>query len=74
MSEKRVEKDQLRIGMFVNLDLPWMKHPFMTNSFKIRNQQQLDTLKKLKMGPVRIDLEKSSCTPAPKSAPEPDLA
>ncbi len=74
MTEKHVDKDQLRIGMFVNLDLPWMKHPFMTSSFKIRNRQQLETLKKLKTGPVRVDLEKSDFTPAPRSAPEPDPA
>ena len=37
----------LRIGMFVHLDLGWMDHPFPLSSFKISSQQQIDTIRSL---------------------------
>jgi len=65
MADKFLSKEQLRIGMFVHLDLPWMKHPFMTSSFKIRTPQQLATIKHLKLERVRMDPDKSD--PEPES-------
>ncbi len=59
MNEKRFAKDQLRIGMFVMLDLPWLSHPFLTNSFKIRNQHQINILRQLALETVRVDLDRS---------------
>ncbi len=59
MSENTVDKSQLRIGLFIHLDLPWMRHPFMTSSFKIRTQKQLDILRTLELGQVRIDPDRS---------------
>ena len=45
-----VSPDQLRIGLYVHLDLPWFKHPFAFNQFKIKNQEQIDTLRGLGSG------------------------
>ena len=59
MNEKSLDKSQLRIGMFVLLDLPWMSHPFLTNSFKIRNRRQLNILRQLDIEQVRVDLDRS---------------
>lgn len=73
MADQFVDKDQLRIGMFVHLDLPWMKHPFMSSSFKIHTPQQLATIRKLKLDKVRFDPERSDIapsTPAPKTEPK----
>ena len=30
-----VDADKLRIGLFVELDVGWMAHPFPTGSFKL---------------------------------------
>jgi len=59
VKEKTLDKHQLRIGLFVMLDLPWMSHPFLTNSFKIRNQRQLRILRQLDIDQVRVDLDRS---------------
>jgi putative nucleotidyltransferase with HDIG domain len=42
-----------------------MKHPFLTSSFKIRNEKQLNTLRRLKLPSVRFDPDKSDTTPLP---------
>jgi hypothetical protein len=31
---------QLRVGLYIHLDLGWMDHPFTFNNFKIRDEQQ----------------------------------
>ena len=72
MNEKILDKSQLRIGMFVLLDLPWMNHPFLSSRFKIRNQRQLDTLRQLDIEQIRVDLERSD--PLSPSEPEPSAA
>ena len=43
----------LRIGMFVELDVGWLSHPFPTSSFKITSENQLDTILGLGLGQVR---------------------
>lgn len=45
---------QLRVGLHVHLDLGWMSHPFPLNSFRISNEQQLETLRGLGLQQVRI--------------------
>jgi putative nucleotidyltransferase with HDIG domain len=68
VSKETVDKSQLRIGLFIHLDLPWMSHPFVTSSFKIRTQKQLDVLRSLGIEQVRIDPARSD---APSSAADP---
>ncbi|MDO8650659.1 MAG: DUF3391 domain-containing protein [Undibacterium sp.] len=59
-----IDISQLRIGMFIYLDMGWMDHPFPVSSFEIRNQAQIATLRSL-------GLERIRYAPA-KSAPDPD--
>ena len=63
MAHKLIGKDQLCVGLYIHLDIPWMHHPFLTSSFKIRNQQQLQVLKQLKLTQLRIDPERSDVEP-----------
>lgn len=51
--------DQLRLGIFVMIDLPWFKHNFTLNSFKIRNEDQLRELRSLKLAQYRYDPDRS---------------
>src|SRR3990167_9080378 len=51
--------DQLRLGIFVMIDLPWFKHNFTLNSFKIRNEDQLRELRSLKLPRYRYDPDRS---------------
>ena len=59
-----VPPDQLCIGLFVHIDLPWFSHPFSFNSFKIRNAEQLATLRKLGVKHFRYDPDRSDVQPA----------
>jgi putative nucleotidyltransferase with HDIG domain len=54
-----VDTAALRIGMFVYLDLGWMKHSFALNSFKITSHDQIDTILKLGINRIRWSPEKS---------------
>lgn len=45
--------EQVRIGMFIKLDLSWFQHSFPMSSFKITNEQQLIELRALKLKHVR---------------------
>lgn len=83
VSDKIVDIGQLRVGMFVQLDLPWMDHPFLSSSFKVRTRKQLEALRGLGLSEIRIDPERSDrlpleepdadSTPAPAVAVKEDL-
>ena len=64
----RIAVDRLRPGMYVRLELKWLDHPFPFNSFKIRDQKQLDTLLSLGLREVFYDPEKSDTEPLPPEA------
>ena len=54
-----IDVHQLRIGMFVYLDLGWMEHPFALNSFKLTAQNQIDTILSLGINRIRWSPDKS---------------
>ncbi|MDF1485335.1 DUF3391 domain-containing protein [Ramlibacter sp. H39-3-26] len=54
-----IDIQQLRKGMFVQLDLGWMEHPFALNSFKIVTDEQLQTLRGLGLRQIRYFPDKS---------------
>jgi len=60
-----IDPSQLRIGVYVHLDLGWMDHPFTFNNFKIKNEQQLAQIRGLKLKKVRYDPLRSDCEPLP---------
>lgn len=49
----------LRVGMYVHLDLGWMEHPFPLSSFRITSQEQIDTIRGLGVERVRWSPDKS---------------
>ncbi len=64
-----ISPDQLSIGLYVHLDLDWMKHPFLFSHFKIRNQDQIDTLRRMGLTRISYDPARSDAEPLPASAP-----
>lgn len=54
-----VSTDQLRIGMFVILDIHWLEHDFPRSSFKIAHAHQIEAIKRLGLKSVRVDPERS---------------
>lgn len=54
-----IDVQQLRIGMFVHLDMGWMSHPFPLSSFKITSADQIATIRGLGKPRVRWSPDKS---------------
>lgn len=63
-----IETAELRVGMFVHLDLGWMSHPFARSSFRIADAGQIATIRSLGLARVRWSPEKSD---GPAAAPVP---
>jgi putative nucleotidyltransferase with HDIG domain len=66
--ENVISVDQLQVGVYVYLDVGWMRHPFTFNNFKIRDEDQLNTIRRLGLDQVRWDPLRSDLKPLPKSA------
>jgi HD-GYP domain-containing protein (c-di-GMP phosphodiesterase class II) len=54
-----VDVRNLRVGLYVELELGWMAHPFPTGSFKITNSRQIETIRGLGVERVRCVVSKS---------------
>jgi putative nucleotidyltransferase with HDIG domain len=54
-----IDINELRIGMYVELELGWMAHPFPTGSFKISSDKQIETIRGLGVKQVRYVPAKS---------------
>jgi len=63
MPEYRVSIDQLRVGVFIKLELKWFAHPFLSNSFKITETAMIETLRDLGVTKVICVPEKSDVQP-----------
>ena len=63
MAEKEIYVDQLRVGLYIKLNLPWFSHPFMFNAFKIKNEDQIKTIKSLGLEKIIYIPEKSDVEP-----------
>jgi putative nucleotidyltransferase with HDIG domain len=55
--------DQLRIGLYVVLDLSWFEHPFAFSHFKIKSEDQIRTLRSLGLKTVRYNPALSDISP-----------
>ena len=55
----KVSIQDVRIGMFIHLDLGWMAHPFPLSSFKITSAEQIETLRALGLKELRWNPERS---------------
>ncbi len=63
-----VAVQDLRVGMYIHLDLGWMSHPFPRSSFRITSADQITTIRSLGVQRVRWVPEKSDLTPAGEGA------
>ena len=63
-----ITADQLRVGIYVDLELGWMDHPFTFSHFKIKDDAQIAEIRKLGLKKVRWDPDKSDTAPAEKES------
>jgi putative nucleotidyltransferase with HDIG domain len=74
-AEERIDVAELRVGMFIHLDVGWMRHPFPLSSFRITSEDQLVVIRGLGLKQVRWSPELSSvneeAAPATSKSEEP---
>lgn len=63
----RIGIDQVCIGLHIRLD-SWLGHPFLFSSFKIKNAEQIATLKSMGLTEIEYLPAKSDTAPAPPPA------
>ena len=63
ISKEWVDVADLRVGMFVHLDMGWMSHPFPLGSFKILNAEQIATIRSLGVKRLRWSPSQSDAPP-----------
>jgi len=54
-----IDIEKLRVGMFIQLSVNWIRHPFATNSFRITTIEQIQTLREAGIQSVRYVPSKS---------------
>ncbi|MFN4120601.1 HD-GYP domain-containing protein [Acidovorax sp.] len=70
-----IDISQLRVGMYIQLDVGWLHHPFPVSSFRVASAEQIATLRELGLTEVRYVPKKSDpdlkeLVPAAWSVPE----
>lgn len=60
--------EELRVGMFIQLDGGWLSHPFPLSNFRIASAEQIRTLRGLGLQRVRWAPEKSDLPEDPEPA------
>lgn len=66
-----ISTDQLRVGLYIHLDLSWFQHPFALGHFKIKSEEQIKTIRGLGLKSVRYDPAQSDIAPPVADAPPP---
>nr|WP_255662754.1 HD-GYP domain-containing protein [Acidovorax sp. D4N7] len=64
-----INPQALRLGMYIQLEVGWMRHPFPVNSFRIVSDSQLRTLQALGLEAIRYFPDRSDIVPAEDTAP-----
>jgi HD-GYP domain-containing protein (c-di-GMP phosphodiesterase class II) len=73
---KWIDVAQLRHGLFIQLELGWMDHPFPKGSFKITSDDQIKTILSLGLSRVRYFPDQSDQVSAAEDGPhrEPEIS
>ena len=68
-----IDMHELQVGMYVELELGWMSHPFPTGSFKISSNRQIETIRGLGLRQVRWVPAKSDPPPGEGTSSRPAM-
>lgn len=68
LDNPHITMDQLRVGLYVELDLKWFEHPFAFSHFKIKHEDQIRTIRSLGLKSVRYNPAMSDLSPPPVNA------
>ncbi|EKA7384442.1 TPA: HD-GYP domain-containing protein [Vibrio parahaemolyticus] len=65
MTAIKLTVDRLQPGLHIRLPLKWNDHPFLLNSFKIKDQEQIEMIRHLGVKFVYFNPEQSDAEPLP---------
>ncbi|HHI4970556.1 TPA: HD-GYP domain-containing protein [Vibrio parahaemolyticus] len=65
MAAIKLTVDRLQPGLHIRLPLKWNDHPFLLNSFKIKDQEQIEMIRHLGVKFVYFNPEQSDAAPLP---------
>lgn len=65
MTGIKISVDRLQVGNYVSLPLGWREHPFLFSSFKLKNEQEIELIRRLGLKLVTIIPDKSDTPPKP---------
>lgn len=74
LDQAEISIEQLRVGLYVHLDLKWFEHPFAFSHFKIKDEDQIQVLRGLGLRKVRISPALSDPGTLPGPAAGDDVA
>jgi putative nucleotidyltransferase with HDIG domain len=61
--------DQLKVGLYIYLDMKWFDQPFAFGDFRIKNEEQIRVIRSLGLTQIRYSPERSTAVPAPPPPP-----
>ncbi|MGP8308271.1 HD-GYP domain-containing protein [Vibrio sp. YIC-376] len=65
MAAIKLTVDRIQPGLHIRLPLKWNEHPFLLNSFKIKDQEQVEMIRHLGVKFVYYNPEQSEVSPLP---------
>ncbi|MFA0570266.1 HD-GYP domain-containing protein [Vibrio gallaecicus] len=65
MASIKITVDRIQPGLHIRLPVKWNEHPFLFNSFKIKDNEQIQMIKHLGIKYVYINLNQSDTQPLP---------
>ncbi len=71
MTGIKISVDRLQVGNYVSLPLGWREHPFLFSSFKLKNEEEIELIRRLGLKLVTIIPDKSDAPPKPLNQIQP---
>ncbi|MGY3570803.1 HD-GYP domain-containing protein [Vibrio sp. SCSIO 43135] len=65
MASIKITVDRIQPGLHIRLPVKWNEHPFLFNSFKVKDQEQIQLIKHLGIKHVYINPNQSDTQPLP---------
>ncbi|MGR4990751.1 HD-GYP domain-containing protein [Vibrio sp. WZ-1] len=65
MASIKITVDRIQPGLHIRLPLKWNEHPFLLNSFKIKDQEQVEMIRHLGVKFVYLNVTQSDSEPLP---------
>lgn len=73
MAAIKLTVDRIQPGLHIRLPLKWNDHPFLLNSFKIKDQEQVDMIRHLGVKFVYFNPDQSDASPLPANQPQAEV-